>query len=262
MSRLVEGNGAFFSVGDELVLLLEATDHTVNSIQEILLAHFASIPARGNQSRLIADVGNVCTTKTGRLSGQKIDVDAVVRLEGTQVDIKNLLSLLDVGHVHINLTVESTGPHQCAVQNVCPVGCRKDDDPTVGAKTIHFGEQLVECVFALIVGTHAGVLATGSAHCINFVDEHNARALVLRLLEKVPHPTGADPHEHLDKIRSAQGEEGNLGFARHRFGKQCFSSAWRSYKQRTLWDFRTQIRVLARVFQEFDNLTQFLFCAF
>ena len=62
--------------------------------------------------------------------------------------------------------------------------------------------------------------AKQSAPCIIFmdeidaVDEHDAGGVLLALLEQVADARGADADEHLDEVRAADREEGDVGFTR------------------------------------------------
>ena len=56
--------------------------------------------------------------------------------------------------------------------------------------------------------------ATMAAHGVDFVNKDDAGRVLFALLEKVADPARANAHEHLDKIRSGNGEERNARFAR------------------------------------------------
>jgi energy-converting hydrogenase Eha subunit H len=59
--------------------------------------------------------------------------------------------------------------------------------PTVGFKAIHFHQQLVQRLLALVVAAaHAGAALTTDS--VDFVDEDDAGRLLLGLLEHVAHP--------------------------------------------------------------------------
>ena len=200
MPCFVESNGALLLVGDEFVFLFQSTHNPIYGIQKVLLAHLARISSRGNQGCFIANVGDVSSAETRSLTGQKVYINAVVGFQRPQVHVKNGLPFLEVRHVHINLTVKTTSTHEGAVQNVSPVGGRQNDDTTVGAESIHLRQQLIEGVFALVIGAHAGILAPGTAHGIDLIDEHNARTLVFGLLEQIADTACPDTHKHFNEI--------------------------------------------------------------
>ena len=98
---------------------------------------------------------------------------------------EDLLALVQVGQIDVNLTVKSSGTQQGLIQNIYTVGSSQYDDSTIRTESIHFCKQLVQCVFALVVTSHAGVLSTGTAHRINFIDKDDTRSLFLCLTEEV-----------------------------------------------------------------------------
>src|SRR5690606_9911767 len=115
-------------------------------------------------------------------------------------DLENLLALTPIGLVDKNLSVETTRPQQRRVQHVGPVRRSHDDDPLVGVEPVHFDEQLVEGVFALVVGAHHHTPSTGPSDGVDFVDENDARGFLLGLTKQVTHARRAYAYEHLDKV--------------------------------------------------------------
>ena len=156
-------------------------------------------------------------------------------------------ALVDIGQIHVYLSVKTSGTQQGLVQNVGTVGSSQDDNTAVGTETVHLGEQLVQGVLALIVAASADIAAAGTAHGINLVDEDDARTLLLGLAEEVADTAGADANEHLHEIRTAHGEERHVCLACHSLGKEGLTSSRRTYKQRTLRDLATQFGILSRV---------------
>src|SRR5262249_34952208 len=85
-------------------------------------------------------------------------------------------------------------------------------------ETIHFNKQLVERLLALVV-TAAQTGSTLAAHRINFINEDNARGVLLCLVEQVSDAGSADTDEHFHEIRSGDAEEGHAGFTRYGLGQ-------------------------------------------
>ena len=156
--------------------------------------------ACGNECCLVADVGNVGTRKTGSLTGEEIEVEVVGLLDGTQVHLEDGTALVDIGQVHVYLTVETSGTQKRLVQDVGTVGCSQDDDTAVGTETVHLGEQLIQRILTLIIAASADVAAAGTAYGVYLVDEDDARTLLLGLAEEVADTAGADTNEHFHEI--------------------------------------------------------------
>ena len=260
MTSLVQGNGALLLHGHHLGLLLQTTDDTVHGSKEVILAHCALSVTGCYEGCLVADIGNVGTGKTGCLAGEEIKVEVVGLLYGAQMHLEDGTALVHVGKVHMYLAVKTSCTQQGLVQNVGTVGGGQNDDTTVGAETVHLGEQLVQRVLALVVATRADVAATGTSHGIYLIDEDDARALLLSLAEEVADTAGTNANEHLHEIRTAHGEERHIGLAGHSLGKQGLTCSRRAYKQGALGYLATQFGVLGRILQEVHYLLHLLLC--
>ena len=82
--------------------------------------------------------------------------------------------------------------------------------------------------------------------------------MLLRLLEEIAHPRGADAHKHFHKIGPAQREERHAGFASNRPGKQRLSGAGRADQQSPFRYFCAKALVVFRILKKVDDFLQFL----
>src|SRR5690348_15693829 len=105
----------------------------------------------------------------------------------------------------------------------------------------------------------ACIRPAGPAKRIELVDEDNRWRVLTRLLEQVANPGGADADEHLDKFRARDRKERDSGFASDGAGQQGLAGAWRTDQQHTLRRSAAQSTVYRRLFQEIDDLDQFVF---
>src|SRR6185436_19183835 len=121
----------------------------------------------------------------------------------------------------------------------------------------HFHEQLVERLLALVVPTAEAGTAM-AADRVDFVDEDDARRVLLGLLEHVAHAAGADADEHLDEVGTGDREERHLRLAGDRLGEQRFAGARRAHHQHAARDAPAELLELRRVAEEFDQLGHFL----
>src|ERR1700674_177765 len=78
------------------------------------------------------------------------------------------------------------------------LGC-DDDDVRIGVEAVHLDQQLVEGLLALVVAA-AQAGAPLASDGVDLVDEHDARRVLLRLVEQVADAAGADADEHLDEL--------------------------------------------------------------
>ncbi len=92
-----------------------------------------------------------------------------------------------------------------------------------------------------------------AADRVDFVDEDDAGACLLGLLEHVAHTGCTDTDEHFHEVRARDGEEGHTRLARDRAGKQGFCRARRADQQRAFRNLAAETAELLRVAQEFDD---------
>ena len=98
------------------------------------------------------------------------------------MDLQDSLAPAPVGGSHINLPVKAAGTQERRVEDVLAVRRRDDDDARVAAEAVHFDEQLIERLLALIVAS-AETCAASAADCVNFIDEDDRGGNLFRLLE-------------------------------------------------------------------------------
>ena len=250
----MEGDGALLLGSHHLGLLFQSADDAVHSSQEVILVHSLLSVTRSNESRLVADICDICTTEARRLTSQEVDIERTVGLDGFQVNLEDFLALVHVGKLNMYLTIEASGTKQGFVQDVGTVCCSHDDDAAVGSEAVHLGEELVECAFTFVVGSHLDATAAGTAHGINLVDEDDAGSFLLSLTEEVAYSACTDAHEHLHEVAARHAEERHVGFARHGFRQQRLTRSGRANKQSTFGNLAAQFCIALRVLEELHNL--------
>ena len=258
MAGLVDGYRALLLLGHHLRLLLQTADDTVHSVQEVLLAHLVTVVAGGYQGSLIAYVGNVGTREARRLTGQEVNVHALIQLQRLQVYHKHLATLVQIGQIDVYLAVKTSGTQQGRVQHIGTVRGGQRDDTAVRTKAVHLRQQGVQRVLALIVAAHGGVLRAGTAHSVYLVNEDDARRLLLGFLKEITHTRGAHTHEHLYEVGTRHREERYTGLTGYGLGQQRLTRSRRTDQQSALGNLSAQLRVLLRVLQEVHNLLHLL----
>ena len=166
--------------------------------------------------------------------------------------VQDLLAATDVGQRDVHLTVEAAGAQQRRIQNVRAVGGRDHDHAQVGLEAVHLDQHLVQRLLALVVAA-AEARATLAAHGVDFVDEDDARRILLGVLEHVAHARRAHADEHFDKVGARDAEERHLGFARDGFRQQRFTRAGRADQQQAARNAAAKLLEFLRVFQEVDD---------
>ena len=173
--------------------------------------------------------------------------------------LQNSQASLYIRLVHHNLAVKASRAQKCRVQNIRPVGGRDDDDAFVGSKTVHLHQHLVQGLLPLIMAAPQAC-ATLASHRINLIDEHDARSMLLGLVKQITDTGSTHAHEHLHKVRTADGEKRHPCLTGNRLGQQGLACTRRAEKQHALGDFGAQLVELLRLLQKLHNLLQLLLC--
>ena len=168
------------------------------------------------------------------------------------------LAALHVRTIDDDPAIEAARAQQRGIENVGTVGGGDEDDAFVRLEAIHLDEQLVQRLLALVVSA-AETGATMPADRVDFVDEDDARRVLLALLEEVADAGRADADEHLDEVRAADREEGNVGFARDGAGQQRLAGSRGAHQQHALGDAAAKLLELLGFLQELDDFLKFFF---
>ena len=89
------------------------------------------------------------------------------------MNLEDLLAALDVGSAHRDLAVKTAGSEDGRIQDIDAVGSRHDDDPFIDAEAVHFDQQLVQGLLALIMGA-AQSGAPAPCDGIDLIDKNDA----------------------------------------------------------------------------------------
>ncbi len=108
-----------------------------------------------------------------------------------------------------------------------------------------------------LVVSAAETCATVTAYGIDLVDEDDAGGVLLTLLEEIANAGRADTDEHLDEVRTGDGEERNIGFAGDCAGEEGLAGARRSDEEHALGDAAAEALELLRFAEELDDLLEF-----
>src|SRR5690606_23448293 len=97
------------------------------------------------------------------------------------------------------LAIKTTGTQQGFIKHVGTVGGGDNNDAIIAFKTVHFYQQLVERLLALIMAT-AMAAATMTTYGIDLIDKNNARRLFLRLFKHIADAGRTHTDKHLHEI--------------------------------------------------------------
>src|SRR5205814_5237138 len=94
---------------------------------------------------------------------------------------------------------------------------------------------------------------------VNFVNENDARRGFFALLKHVADTTRPDAHKHFNKVRAADGEEGDVRLACDRAREKRLARARRADHQHALGNAAAEFLKFFRVAQKLDQLLHFIF---
>ena len=256
VADFVIGNDPLFLIRKNGIFALVARDYNLDALLKVGLGNKLSSGTNGTQRRLVYDIGKLRAGSAGGHSGYGGEVDIVLKLYFLCVNAENGFAPLEVGQLHRNAAVETTGAGERRVKGFGTVSCRKDDNAVVALKAVHFGKKLVQGLLPLVV---AAVCAAGAAlltYGVDFVDKDYAGSLFLCLAEQLTHLGSAHAHEHFNEFGAGNGEERYVCFACNGFCKHGFARSGRPHKQNTLRHGSADFFVFARVVEVVDDFLE------
>ena len=214
-------------------------------------------PAGGQERRLVQQVCEIGAGKTGGGGGDGPQIHARSEVDAAGVDAQDRLATADVRAIHENLPIESARPQQSGIQCLRAVCGRHQNHALPRIEAIHFGQELVQRLFALLVGNQRA--PPGSAERIELVNEDDAGRAGLRLSKEIPHPGRTHAYEHLDELRAGEGKKRHLRFAGHSSSEESFPRARRANEQHTLRNASSETCEARRVLQKLHDFAELFF---
>ena len=199
MTRLVVGGELLLVLGHHHGPAFGAHQHLVLGGLELGHGHHAVARPRRQQCGFIDEVGEIGAGKAGRASRNDLCIHIGRHGHFAHMHLENLFAAQDVRVGHHHLTVEPAGAQQRRVEDVGTVGRGDQDHAFIALESVHLDQQLVEGLLPLVVAA-AETGAAMAADRVQFVDEDDARRVLLALLEHVADPARADADEHLDEV--------------------------------------------------------------
>ena len=257
MSAFMIGREQFFLLGHHQSAALGAHHDLVLGIFKFRHCDNALATTSRHQSRFIDQIHQISARKPRCAARHNFQINIWRKRNFANMDFENFLAAHHIGIGNNNLAIKTARTQQGWIEHVRAVGGRNQDNPLIGLKAVHFNEQLIECLFALIIAT-AKARATMTTHSIDFVDKDNAGRILLGLFKHVAHAARANAHEHFNKVRTRNGEEGHIGFACNGARQQGLTCAGGADKQDAAWNTPTQTLELLRIAQKFYDLLQII----
>ena len=257
MPRFMIGGVEFFLFRHDQRAPFRTHHDLVLGALEFAHRHRTLVAARGEQGRLVHEVRQIRAGKAGRAARNYVGLHIVAERHLAHMHFQDLFAAAHVGQRHDHLPVKPAGPQQRGIEHVGAIGRGNDDDAFVALEAIHFYEQLVQRLLALVVTT-AKARAAMATDRVDFVDKDDAGCVLLSLFEHVAHPRGAHADEHFDEIGTGDREKRHLGFAGDRARQQRLAGAGRTHHQDAFRDLAAKFLEFARIFKEVDDFDHFL----
>ena len=256
VSRFVISRHALFLITDDQRLSRDAHQHFVLRQFEIVVRDGLLIHARCIQRCFIYQVREIGAGESGRTSRNHRNVDIFRQRNLSNVNGQNSFAAFHVRTCNHHAAIETSRPQQCRIENIRPVRCGNQDDAFVGFEAVHFDEQLIECLLALVVSA-AKTGATMAPDGVDFIYKDDARRILFALFEKIADAAGADADKHFHEIGTGDGEEGHVGFAGDGAGEKSFAGSWRPDEEHALGNAAAEFLEFLRVFKELDDFLEF-----
>ena len=143
VARLVEAGQALILIRHDVALLLRAGNHLDGRLLDVHHGDGLAAASGSQQGRLVDQVFQVSAGEADGGLGDDPQVDVRAQRFILGVDLQDFLPALDIRVADHDLAVKASRTQQRGVEDVAAVGCGDDDDAGVGAKAVHFHQQLV-----------------------------------------------------------------------------------------------------------------------
>mmetsp|Transcript_31725 Transcript_31725/g.78613 ORF Transcript_31725/g.78613 Transcript_31725/m.78613 type:complete len:274 (+) Transcript_31725:1235-2056(+) len=201
VARLVVGSESLDAVRLEPVGLLRAQHNAVQGCIDVLGVDLLLALPGGEDGCLVHEVLKRGSAEAGGPPGDGVEVHIADGL-ALDVHIQNGTASRQVREVDGDASVEATRSEKGLIQDVGTIGGGNHDYTLVAGESVHFGEQLVECLLSLVVLRHEASRGPCAADGVDLIDEDDAGRNLLGLLEQITHAAGTDTDEHLNEVGS------------------------------------------------------------
>src|SRR5579864_3201946 len=184
---------------EQQALALSAHQDLVLGQLKVIHQHGFAIVAGSVQRRFIHHVGKLGAGEARSAARQNGEINIVRQGNLAGMYAENFFTSTNIWKWNHNAAIKASWTQQRGIEHVWPVGGGDQDHPFIRFKAVHLDEQLVECLFTLVVSA-AQACATMASNGINFIDEDNARSVLLALFKQVAYAACAYTHEHLNKV--------------------------------------------------------------
>src|SRR5262249_10930590 len=154
---------------EQHALALGAHQDLVLGQLKVIHEHGFAVVASCVQRRFIHHVGEFSAGEARSAARKNRKIHIVGQGNLACMYAKDLFTSTNVGKRDHHAAIEASGTEQRWIQYVRPVGGGDQDDAFIGLEAVHFHQELVQGLLALIVPA-AQARSTVAAHGVNFID--------------------------------------------------------------------------------------------
>ncbi len=203
----------------QLALPFRSSNNTLNRFFELIAGDDLLVTSCRKDGCFINQVLQVCANKARSRSGNFSKVNGRIDRLAFGVYFENGFTPVLIRLIQHHTPVKTARAEQGRVQDIGSVGCCNHDHVGVSSKPVHFNQQLVEGLFALVMAS-AKTSTTMTTNSIDFINKHNTGRMLLGFVKKIAHTAGTHTDKHFHKFRTGNGEERHASFTRNCFCHQ------------------------------------------
>jgi hypothetical protein len=196
-------------VGEQHRLALGAHEDLVFGDLKVVHGDLLAVDAGGVQGCFVDHIGQVGAGEAGCSASQNVEVDVFGDGNLFDVNAEYFFAATNVGKTDDYAAVKTAGAQKRGIEDVGAVGGGDQDHAVVGLEAVHFDEELIQGLLALIVSA-AEACAAMAADGVDFVDEDDAGGVLLALLEEVANAAAPTPTNISTKSEPEMEKNGTL----------------------------------------------------
>ena len=175
-----------FFLRDYFTLLLRSNTHFDKCLADISLADIHTILFCCCNRSFIHQILQIRSGKSCCRLCDLRQIHIITKRLALGMHLQDLFSSLYIRTSNTHFTVKSSRTQNCRIQNIHTVGRRHYDNAFVHTESVHLHQQLVQCLFTLIMtAAHTGT--TSSCHRINLINENDTRCILLGFFKQISH---------------------------------------------------------------------------
>ena len=172
------------------------------------------------------------------------------------MNLQDRLAAFEIRQLYRNSAIKTSRTGERRVEGFRTVGCSQDNHPVIALKAVHLRQQLVECLFALIVSADMRAAASLLTDRVDFIYKHDAGGFLLGLSEQITDFGRTHADKHFDEFRTGYREKRNISFTGHGLCEHGFAGSRRADQKDALGHGGTDFLILLGIVQVIHDLLQ------